>query len=308
MDSGVKLKKPVSGIAMGLISEKDTNKFAILSDILGDEDHLGDMDFKVAGTKDGITATQMDIKVDGLSYEVLSKALAQAKEGRLHILDKITETMAEPREDYKPHTPRIVQITIPKEFIGAVIGTGGKVIQEIQAVTGTTIVIEEVDNKGIVDIFAENLDSIEAALKWVKSIIEIPEIDKVYKGKVKSIVAFGAFIEILPGKEGLLHISEVDWKRLESLDGVLAEGDEVEVKLLEIDAKTGKLRLSRKALMDKPEGFVERPPRERGEGERRGDRRDRDDRGGYGDRDRGDRRHGGDRDRDRDRDRRDRRR
>ena len=291
MDAGVKLKKPVSGIAMGLISE--TGKFAILSDILGDEDHLGDMDFKVTGTKDGITATQMDIKVDGLSYEVLSKALAQAKEGRLHILGKITETMAEPREDYKPHTPRIVQITIPKEFIGAVIGTGGKVIQEIQAVTGTTIVIEEVDNKGIVDIFAENRDSIEAALKWVNSIVEVPEAGKVYQGKVKSIVEFGAFVEILPGKEGLLHISEVAWKRLENLDGVLKEGDEVEVKLLEIDQKTGKLRLSRKALMDKPEGFVERerPPRDKNDRRDRGDRRDFSDR----DRDRGDRRHGGDR-------------
>ena len=292
MDSGVKLKKPVSGIAMGLISEKNAGKFAILSDILGDEDHLGDMDFKVAGTKDGITATQMDIKVDGLSYEVLSQALAQAKEGRLHILNKITETMAEPREDYKPHTPRIVQITIPKEFIGAVIGTGGKVIQEIQAVTSTTIVIEEIDNKGVVDIFAEDRDSIEAALKWINSIIEVPEVGKVYHGKVKSIVAFGAFVEILPGKEGLLHISEVDWKRLESLDGVLAEGDELEVKLLEIDQKTGKLRLSRKALIEKPSGYAERPPRE--QRSERPDRYDRD-RNERGDRDRGDRRHGGDR-------------
>ncbi|MDR0713726.1 MAG: polyribonucleotide nucleotidyltransferase [Bacteroidales bacterium] len=280
MDAGIKLKKPVSGIAMGLISEP--GKFAVLSDILGDEDHLGDMDFKVTGTADGITATQMDIKVDGLTYEVLAKALMQAKEGRLHILGKITETLAEPREDYKPHAPRIVQITIPKEFIGAVIGTGGKVIQEIQAVTGTTIVIEEVDNKGVVDVFAENRDSIDAALKWINSIIEIPEIDKVYHGKVKSIVAFGAFIEILPGKEGLLHISEVDWKRLENLDGILAEGDEVDVKLIEVDPKTGKLRLSRRALVDKPEGYEERPPREGGErrhggsGGNRGRDRDRD--------------------------------
>ncbi len=280
MDAGVKLKKPVSGIAMGLISDNESGKFAILSDILGDEDHLGDMDFKVTGTKDGITATQMDIKVDGLSYEVLAKALAQAKDGRMHILGKITDTLAEPRADYKPHTPRIVQITIPKEFIGAVIGTGGKVIQEIQAVTGATIVIEEVDNKGVVDVFAENRDSIDAALKWINSIIELPEIGKVYHGKVKSIVAFGAFVEILPGKEGLLHISEVDWKRLENLDGILKEGDEVDVVLLEIDQKTGKLRLSRKALLEKPEGYVERPPRERS---------DRGDRGG----DRGDRRHGG---------------
>ncbi len=277
MDAGVKIKSPVSGIAMGLISDKASGKYAILSDILGDEDHLGDMDFKVAGTKDGITATQMDIKVDGLSYEVLAKALAQAKEGRMHILGKITETMAEPRADYKPHTPRIVQITIPKDCIGAVIGTGGKVIQEIQAVTGATIVIEEIDNKGVVDIFAENRDSIDAALKWINGIIEVPEVGKVYKGKVKSIVAFGAFVEILPGKEGLLHISEVDWKRLENLDGILKEGDEVEVKLIEVDAKTGKLRLSRKALLDKPEGYVERPPREHSDrgGDRRGGDRDR---------------------------------
>ncbi len=282
MDAGVKIKKPVSGIAMGLISEP--GKFAVLSDILGDEDHLGDMDFKVTGTKDGITATQMDIKVDGLSYEVLAKALAQAKDGRMHILGKITETMAEPRADYKPHTPRIVQITIPKDCIGAVIGTGGKVIQEIQAVTGATIVIEEIDNKGVVDVFAENRESIDAALKWINGIVEVPEVGTVYHGKVKSIVAFGAFVEILPGKEGLLHISEVDWKRLENLDGILKEGDEVDVKLIEVDPKTGKLRLSRKALLDKPEGYVERPPRERPErsdrgndrrGGDRGDRRDR---------------------------------
>jgi polyribonucleotide nucleotidyltransferase len=262
MDAGIKIKKPVSGIAMGLISEKGSGKFAILSDILGDEDHLGDMDFKVTGTKDGITATQMDIKVDGLSYEVLAQALSQAKEGRLHILSKMTETMAEPRDEYKPHTPRIVQITIPKEFIGAVIGTGGKVIQEIQAVTGTTIVIEEVNNSGVVDIFADNGQSIEAALKWINEIIEVPEIGKVYTGKVKSIVAFGAFVEILPGKEGLLHISEIEWKRLETLEGVVKEGDILEVKLLEIDSKTGKLRLSRKALLPKPQGYVERPPRD----------------------------------------------
>ncbi|MDR1866477.1 MAG: polyribonucleotide nucleotidyltransferase [Bacteroidales bacterium] len=282
MDAGVKLKKPVSGIAMGLISEP--GKYAVLSDILGDEDHLGDMDFKVTGTADGITATQMDIKVDGLSYEVLAKALAQAKEGRLHILGKIIETLPEPRADYKPHTPRIVQITIPKDCIGAVIGTGGKVIQEIQAVTGATIVIEEIDSKGVVDIFAENRDSIDAALKWINAIVEVPEVGKTYSGKVKSIVAFGAFVEILPGKEGLLHISEVDWQRLENLDGIMAEGDEVEVKLIEVDPKTGKLRLSRKALLEKPEGYVERPPRERPEGgdrysrdrDRGGDRRDRD--------------------------------
>ncbi|MDR1672935.1 MAG: polyribonucleotide nucleotidyltransferase [Bacteroidales bacterium] len=281
MDAGVQLRKPVSGIAMGLISE--SGKFAILSDILGDEDHLGDMDFKVTGTADGITATQMDIKVDGLSYEVLAKALAQAKEGRLHILGKITETLPAPRPDYKPHTPRIVQISIPKEFIGAVIGTGGKVIQEIQSVTGTTIVIEEVDNKGVVDVFGENRDAIDAALNWINKIIEVPEVGKIYQGKVVSIVAFGAFVEILPGKEGLLHISEVDWKRLENLDGILAEGDEIEVKLIEVDQKTGKLRLSRKVLLEKPEGYEERPPREpRHDGERRNGDRGR----GYGDRDR----------------------
>jgi polyribonucleotide nucleotidyltransferase len=299
MDAGVKIKKPVSGIAMGLISEP--GKFAILSDILGDEDHLGDMDFKVTGTADGITATQMDIKVDGLSYEVLAKALAQAKDGRLHILGKITETLAEPRPDYKPHTPRIVQITVPKDMIGAIIGTGGKVIQEIQAVTGATIVIEEIDNHGVVDIFAENRDSIDAALEWINGIIELPEVGKVYRGKVKSIVAFGAFLEILPGKEGLLHISEVDWKRLENLDGIIEEGDEVEVKLIEVDQKTGKLRLSRKVLLEKPEGYAERPPREHsdsGGGYRRGG--DRDDRHGDDRRDRGDRR-----DDRRDRDRRD---
>ena len=295
MDSGVKLKKPVSGIAMGLISEKESGKYAILSDILGDEDHLGDMDFKVAGTKDGITATQMDIKIDGLPYEVLAKALAQAKDGRLHILEKMNETMSEPREDYKPHTPRIIQIHIPKEFIGAVIGTGGKVIQEIQAVTGTTIVIEEVDNKGIIDIFAENLDSIEAARKWIETIIEVPEVGKIYKGKVKSIVEFGAFVEILPGKEGLLHISEVDWNRINSLEGVIEDGDEIEVQLLDVDQKTGKLRLSRKVLLEKPENYVERPPRERSErGDRGGDRRggDRGDRRGRDDRRYDDRRGG----------------
>jgi polyribonucleotide nucleotidyltransferase len=263
MDAGVQIRKPVSGIAMGLISDGETGKYAILSDILGDEDHLGDMDFKVAGTADGITATQMDIKVDGLSYEVLAKALAQAKVGRMHILGKMTGVLAEPRPEYKPHTPRIVQITIPKDMIGAVIGTGGKVIQEIQSVTGATIVIEEIDNKGVVDIFAENRESIEAALERINGIIAVPEVGTVYQGKVKSIVPFGAFIEILPGKEGLLHISEVDWKRLENLDGVLAEGDEVEVKLIEIDQKTGKLRLSRKVLTEKPEGYVERPPKER---------------------------------------------
>jgi polyribonucleotide nucleotidyltransferase len=262
MDAGVKIKAPVSGIAMGLITDKATGKFAILSDILGDEDHLGDMDFKVAGTANGITATQMDIKVDGLPYEVLAKALAQAKDGRLHILGKITDCIAQPRPDYKPHAPRIVQITIPKEFIGAVIGTGGKVIQEIQAVTGATVAIEEVDNKGIIDISADNKTAIDAALARINAIVEQPEVGKIYKGKVKSILEFGAFIEVLPGKDGLLHISEVDWKHLKSLEGIMKVGDEVEVKLLDIDKKTGKMKLSRKVLLAKPEGYEEREPRE----------------------------------------------
>jgi polyribonucleotide nucleotidyltransferase len=253
MDAGVKIKAPVSGIAMGLITDTKTGKFAILSDILGDEDHLGDMDFKVTGTEKGITATQMDIKIDGLSYEILGKALEQARKGRLHILGKITECIAEPRADLKPHAPRIVQLTIPKEMIGAVIGTGGKVIQEIQNTTGATIVIEEIDNQGFIDIFADNKTAIDAALARINAITEQPEIGKVYKGKVKSILAFGAFIEIMPGKDGLLHISEVDWKHLQNLDGIMKEGDEVEVKLLDIDKKTGKMKLSRKVLLPRPE-------------------------------------------------------
>ena len=261
MDAGVKIKAPVSGIAMGLISDSKTGKFAVLSDILGDEDHLGDMDFKVTGTSKGITATQMDIKVDGLSYEILAKALEQAKAGRLHILGKINECISEPRVDYKPHSPRIVQISIPREYIGAVIGTGGKVIQEIQNVTGATIVLEEIDNKGIIDIFAENKSSIDAALARINAIVEVPEIGKIYRGKIKSILQFGAFIEVLPGKDGLLHISEVDWKHLQSLDGILKEGDELEVKLIDIDKKTGKMKLSRKVLLPKPEGYEERPER-----------------------------------------------
>lgn len=275
MDAGIKIKAPVSGIAMGLISDTKTGRFAILSDILGDEDHLGDMDFKVTGTAKGITATQMDIKVDGLSYEILAKALDQAKKGRMHILGKITDTIAEPRAELKPHAPRIVQIVVPKEMIGAIIGTGGKIIQEIQSVTGTTIVIEEVDNKGVVDIFAENQDSIEAALKRINAIIEVPEAGKVYQGKVKSITAFGAFVEIMPGKEGLLHISEVDWKHLANLEGILKEGDEVEVKLLEVDKKTGKLKLSRKALLPRPERSEQSDRPERREYHDRPERRDR---------------------------------
>jgi polyribonucleotide nucleotidyltransferase len=260
MDAGIKIKAPVSGIAMGLISDSQSGKFAVLSDILGDEDHLGDMDFKVTGTAKGITATQMDIKVDGLSYEILTKALDQARIGRMHILGKITECIAEPRPQLKPHAPRIVQLSIPKELIGAVIGTGGKVIQEIQNVTGATVVIEEIDNRGIIDIFAENQESIEAALTRINGIIEVPEVGKIYKGKVKSILAFGAFVEILPGKDGLLHISEVDWEHLQSLDGIMKEGDMVEVKLIEIDKKTGKMKLSRKVLLPRPEK-TDRPER-----------------------------------------------
>ena len=254
MDAGVKIKKPVSGIAMGLITDTETNKYAILSDILGDEDHLGDMDFKVTGTRDGITATQMDIKVDGLSYEVLATALEQARVGRMHILGKILETIPEPRADYKPHVPRVVQMSIPSDFIGAVIGPGGKVIQEIQKETGATITITEEDGKGIVDIFAVDKASIEAALAKIKAIVAIPEVGEVYTGKVKSIMPFGAFVEIFPNKDGLLHISEIDHRRFESMEQTgLKEGDVIEVKLLDVDAKSGKLKLSRKALLPKPE-------------------------------------------------------
>jgi polyribonucleotide nucleotidyltransferase len=250
MDAGIKIKKPVSGIAMGLIT--DNKKFAVLSDILGDEDHLGDMDFKVTGTRDGITATQMDIKVDGLSYEVLEKALDQAKQGRMHILDKIQETISEPREDYKPHAPRIVKMTVPKEFIGAIIGPGGKVIQEIQQKTGATIVIEEVGELGVVEIAADNKEAIDGGLDAIKAIVAVPEIGTIYKGTIKGVVAYGAFIEILPGKQGLLHVSEIDWKRIEDVSSVLKEGDEIEVKLLDID-KSGKMKLSRKVLIPRPE-------------------------------------------------------
>ena len=274
MDAGVKLKKPVSGIAMGLISDSATGRWAVLSDILGDEDHLGDMDFKVTGTRDGITATQMDIKVDGLSYEVLAKALEQARVGRLYILDKLTECIAEPRADYRPFVPRIVQITIPQDMIGAVIGPGGKVIQDIQKTTGTTITITEVDNKGIVDIFGQDKAALDGALARIKTIVAIPEVGETYHGKIRSIVAFGAFVEIMPGKDALLHISEIDYKRFETMDETgLKEGDEIDVKLIGIDPKTGKLKLSRKALLPKPEGWVERERRPREErGERRGHR------------------------------------
>ncbi len=278
MDAGIKIKAPVSGIAMGLISDTKTGRFAVLSDILGDEDHLGDMDFKVTGTSAGITATQMDIKVDGLSYEILAKALDQARKGRLHILGKITDAISEPRSEMKPHAPRIVQIVIPKEMIGAIIGTGGKVIQEIQSVTGTTIVIQEIDSKGVVDIFAEDQTAIEAALKRINAITEVPESGKVYSGKVKSITAFGAFVEIMPGKEGLLHISEVEWRHLANLDGILKEGDEIEVKLLEVDKKTGKLKLSRKALLPRPERTEQSDRPERTERTDRPERSDRHDR------------------------------
>jgi polyribonucleotide nucleotidyltransferase len=253
MDAGVKLKKPVSGIAMGLISDTKTNRFAVLSDILGDEDHLGDMDFKVTGTIDGITACQMDIKVDGLPYEVLVQALEQAKQGRHHILGEMAKTITNPREDYKPHVPRIVKMTIPKEFIGAVIGPGGKVIQEMQRETGSTIVIEEVGEFGIIDIVSNDKASIDAVREKIKRIVAIPEIGTIYHGTVKNITAFGAFVEVLPGKDGLLHISEIDWKRLDKVESVLKVGDEIDVKLIEIDSKTGKLKLSRKVLLPKPE-------------------------------------------------------
>lgn len=284
MDAGIKLAKPVSGIAMGLITDKDGKKFAVLSDILGDEDHLGDMDFKVTGTRDGITATQMDIKVDGLSFEVLKQALDQARKGRLHILDIMTQTIAEPRPDLKPHAPRIEKIYIPKEMIGAVIGPGGKIIQDIQATTGATIVIEEINGQGMVDVFGDNYEVIRAALDRINAICAVPEVGKVYTGKVKTITQFGAFVEILPNKDGLLHISEMDWKKVETVESLFKEGDIVEVVLIEVDQKTGKLRLSRKPLIPKPEGYVEPPKREHTErrdhqGSRDGNRGDRGDRG-----------------------------
>ncbi len=253
MDAGVKVKKPVAGIAMGLISEPNMVRYAILSDILGDEDHLGDMDFKVAGTKDGITATQMDIKVDGLSFGVVKEALEQAKRGRLHILGEMSKAIEQPREDYKPHAPRIVQMQIPREFIGAVIGPGGKIIQEMQRETGAEISIEEVGELGIIDISSPNKESIEKAVAKINGIVAIPEVGDVYDAKVKSIMPYGAFVEFLPGKEGLLHISEVSWQRLENLDGVLKEGDKIKVKLLDVDRKTGKFKLSRKVLLERPQ-------------------------------------------------------
>ncbi len=254
MDAGVKIKKPVSGIAMGLIKNAGEEKYAVLSDILGDEDHLGDMDFKVTGTKDGITATQMDIKVDGLSFEILERALNQAKEGRMHILGKITETIQEPRADLKDHAPRIETLTIPKEFIGAIIGPGGKIIQGMQEETGATITIEEVDGVGRIEIAGTNKQSIDSAMRIIKGIVAVPEVGEVYKGKVRSIMPYGAFIEFLPGKDGLLHISEMDWKRLETVEETgIKEGDEIEVKLIDVDQKTGKFKLSRKVLFPRPE-------------------------------------------------------
>ncbi|WP_314572860.1 polyribonucleotide nucleotidyltransferase [Prevotella sp.] len=268
MDAGVPMKKPVSGIAMGLIKNPGEDKYAVLSDILGDEDHLGDMDFKTTGTKDGLTATQMDIKCDGLSFEILEKALMQAKAGREHILNLLTETIAEPRQEMKPQVPRIIQLEIPKEFIGAVIGPGGKIIQQIQEETGATITIEETEGIGKVQVSAPNKDSIDAALGKIKAIVAVPEIGEVYEGTVRSIMPYGCFVEILPGKDGLLHISEIDWKRLETVEEAgIKEGDKIKVKLLDIDPKTGKYKLSRRVLLEKPEGYVE--PQRRPRGDRR---------------------------------------
>ncbi|MBQ3997517.1 MAG: S1 RNA-binding domain-containing protein, partial [Bacteroidales bacterium] len=291
---GVKIRKPVAGVAMGLITdaERPNDRYAILTDILGDEDHLGDMDFKVAGTKDGITATQMDIKVDGLSYEVLEKALEQARQGRLHIMGEMMKTISEPREDYKPFVPRIVQIRIASDFIGAVIGKGGETIQKIQKETGTTITITEENNEGVVDIFGTDKESMDKALEWISNICAVPEVGQTYHGKVVSILDFGAFVEILPGKEGLLHVSEIAWNKTENVADVLEVGQEVDVKLLEIDDKTGKMRLSMRALTDKPEGYVEPERRPRGNGGDRGERKDRGERRGG---DRGERRERGDR-------------
>ena len=277
MDAGVPIKKPVSGIAMGLIKNPGEEKYAILSDILGDEDHLGDMDFKTTGTRDGLTATQMDIKCDGLSFEILEEALMQAKAGREHILNCMMETISEPRAEMKPQVPRIVAFDIPKEFIGAVIGPGGKIIQQMQEDTGATITIDEADGKGHVQVSAPNKDSIDAALAKIKAIVAVPEVGEVYEGTVRSIMPYGCFVEILPGKDGLLHISEIDWKRLETVEEAgIKEGDKIKVKLMEIDPKTGKYKLSHRVLIGKPEGYQERERRPRPErGERRGRRDDR---------------------------------
>ncbi len=284
MDAGVPMKKPVSGIAMGLIKNPGEDKYAVLSDILGDEDHLGDMDFKTTGTKDGLTATQMDIKCDGLSFEILEKALMQAKAGREHILNKLTETIAEPRAELKPHVPRIVAFEIPKEFIGAVIGPGGKIIQQMQEDTNTTITIDETDGVGKVQVSGPNKESIDSAILKIKSIVAIPEVGEVYEGTVRSIMPYGCFVEIMPGKDGLLHISEIDWKRLETVEEAgIKEGDKIQVKLMEIDPKTGKYKLSHRVLIEKPEGYTERPARgerrPRPERPERGERRPRPERG-----------------------------
>ena len=277
MDAGVPMKKPVSGIAMGLIKNPGEDKYAVLSDILGDEDHLGDMDFKTTGTKDGLTATQMDIKCDGLSFEILEKALMQAKEGREYILGKLTDTIAEPRAELKPQVPRIEAFDIPKEFIGAVIGPGGKIIQQIQEESGATVTIDETDGKGKVQVSAPNKESIDKAISKIRAIVTIPEVGEVYEGTVRSIMPYGCFVEIMPGKDGLLHISEIDWKRLETVEEAgLKEGDKIKVKLLEIDPKTGKYKLSHRVLIPKPEGYVERERRPRPE---RGERRPRPERG-----------------------------
>ena len=276
MDAGVPMKKPVSGIAMGLIKNPGEDKYAVLSDILGDEDHLGDMDFKTTGTKDGLTATQMDIKCDGLSFEILEKALMQAKAGREHILGKLTETIAEPRPDLKPHVPRIVEFEIPKEYIGAVIGPGGKIIQQMQEDTSTTITIDEIEGVGKVQVSAPNKESIDAAIRKIKSIVAVPEVGEVYEGTIRSIMPYGCFVEIMPGKDGLLHISEIDWKRLETVEEAgLKEGDKITVKLMEIDSKTGKYKLSHRVLIPKPEGYVERERRPRPERPERAERPER---------------------------------
>ncbi len=261
MDAGVKIKKPVSGIAMGLISDNGNKRYSVLSDILGDEDHLGDMDFKVCGTRDGITACQMDIKVDGMPYEILEEALEQAKVGRLHIMDEMMKTISEPRPDYKPCVPRITQMKVPKDFIGAIIGPGGKVIQEMQRETGTTIVVEEVGEFGVIDIVANNVEDKDAVVERIKNICAVPEVGEIYKGKVKNITTFGAFIEILPGQDGLLHISEIEWRRLNRVEDALNVGDEVEVKLIDVDPRNGKLKLSRKVLLEKPADYKDSRPK-----------------------------------------------
>lgn len=281
MDAGVPFPKHVSGVAMGLISRSSDKKWAVLTDILGDEDHLGDMDFKVTGTREGICGIQMDIKVDGLGMDVMTSALEQARKGRLHILEAMYACTPAYRSELKPHTPRIEQLIIDTEYIGAIIGPGGKIIQEIQRETGTTISIEEKEQKGFVKVFAVNKDSIDKAMNWIKGIVSVPDVGAEYDATVKSIMPYGAFVEFMPGKQGLLHISEVSWSRLDNLEGVLKEGDAIKVKLLDVDPKTGKYRLSRKVLMEKPEGYVEPV-----EGERR-ERRDRPERGGN---DRGERR------------------